>query len=138
VSSPGGVPADLVVVEDDEDLASLVEMFLIDRGHTVRTARNGEQGLALLNEHLPDVVIMDVEMPILTGPEMATRMFATNLGQENVPIVIVSGSEGLAAIAARVGTPYYLMKPFSPGAYLDLVERALQERALPRPPLAPT
>lgn len=137
MSGPGGPPADLLVVEDDEELVGLFELFLTERGYTVRTARDGEEGMARLIERLPDLVIMDVEMPILDGPGMADRMFIENLGRENIPIALVSGAEELPAIAARVGTPYYLAKPFAPAAYLDLIERALRERVLPRPPLAP-
>jgi hypothetical protein len=48
---------------------------------------------------------------------MAARMFVENLGRENIPIVIVSGSEGLPATAASVGTPYYLPKPFALDAF---------------------
>jgi FixJ family two-component response regulator len=68
---------------------------------------------------------------------MAARIFVENAGKENVPIVIVSGSEGLPATAARVGTPYYLAKPFPPEALLDLVGRALRARVLPRPARLP-
>jgi DNA-binding response OmpR family regulator len=125
--------AALLVVEDDEDIASGIEMLLTDVGHEVRVARNGEEGLAQLSRRLPDIVIMDVEMPILTGPDMAERMFVHNLGRENIPIVIASASAGLHQTAARVGTPYYLSKPFYPDELVAIVDRALREQILPRP-----
>lgn len=125
--------ADVLVVEDDEDIAMLLEGLISDFGHEVRTARNGELGLACLAERLPDLVIMDVEMPLLAGPDMAERMFVHNLGRENIPIVIASASPALAEIAARVGTPYFVAKPFSVDELGHLVARALQEQVIPRP-----
>lgn len=125
--------ADVLVVEDDPDVRwGLVEL-LRSEGHVVREAEDGQRGLERLAEGLPDVVILDVEMPRLTGPEMAYRMFVNNLGMENVPIVLVSGVAGLRDLAARVGTPYFLPKPFDMSPLLDMVAHALRERELPRP-----
>lgn len=125
--------ADVLVVEDDPDLAFLLEAFLRADGHRVRVAHDGEGGLRLLSEGLPDLVVMDVEMPILGGPAMAARMLAENAGRERIPVVIASGAVGLAQIAEHVGTPYFLEKPFAPATLLSLVARALRERRAPAP-----
>jgi len=130
--------AEVMLVEDDDDIAFLIDAFLDVDGHRVRRARNGEQGLALLSDGFPDLVLMDVEMPLLTGPGMAARMIAEDCGREHIPIAILSGAEGLAGIAARVGTPYFLAKPFEPADMLALVARALSERRYPEPPPGPT
>jgi CheY-like chemotaxis protein len=124
---------DVLVVEDDDDVAMLMEAFLEDGGHRVRIAPDGESGLARLTERFPDVVVMDVEMPLLTGPAMAARMRAENAGRESIPVVLVSGATRLPQIADEVGTPYCLGKPFAPSALLALVERAARERLAPRP-----
>jgi CheY-like chemotaxis protein len=125
--------ADVLVVEDDDDVALLMELFLEDAGHRIRRARDGEQGLVRLSEGLPDLVIMDVEMPVLDGPSMAGRMMVADAGRELIPVVIVSGAVGLPDIAERVGTPYALAKPFDPSALLALAARALRERRPPHP-----
>jgi CheY-like chemotaxis protein len=125
--------ADILVVEDDADIATLLDGIISDLGHEVRIARNGEVGLDSLAERLPDLVIMDVEMPLLSGPDMAERMFVHNLGRENIPIVIASASPALPEIAVRVGTPYFLGKPFSTEELARLIARALREQVLPRP-----
>jgi CheY-like chemotaxis protein len=126
--------ADVMVVEDDDDVAFLMGAFLEEAGHRVRRARDGEKGLLLLDEGLPDLVIMDVEMPLLDGPGMAARMLAADVGRERIPIVVVSGAIGLSSIAERVGTPYSLAKPFDPAALIDLSAKALRERRFPMPP----
>ncbi|MDB4966282.1 MAG: response regulator [Myxococcales bacterium] len=125
--------ADVVVVDDDEDVAWVLQQLLEIAGHNVRVAHDGEEGLLLLQERLPDVAILDVEMPLLDGPSMSYRMFVHNCGLENIPIVLVSGVFDLSRVAARVGTPYFCAKPFDTSAMMSLVDRALTERALPRP-----
>lgn len=125
--------SDVLVVEDDPDVSWALVELLESEGHVVRAAEDGMQGLRCLAERLPDVVLLDVEMPRLTGPEMAYRMFVNNLGMENVPIVLVSGVAGLRDLAGRIGTPYFLPKPFDLHRLLDMVARALRERELPRP-----
>lgn len=126
---------DLVIVDDDVDVADmLMEIFRAD-GHEVRVARNGREGLALLNERQPDLVLLDVEMPVLTGPETAVAMLVHNMGLEQVPIILCSGVLDLPKTAALVGTPYFIAKPFKLDAIRALVGRALAERRPPHPQL---
>lgn len=125
--------ADLLVVDDDRDLAEVMAELLQNHGHDVRVAHDGEEGLARLEERTPDLVVLDVDMPILRGPAMARVMLLRNCGLERVPIVLVSGAVDLEAIAGEVGTPYSLAKPCSPGALLSLVGRALREDIPPTP-----
>lgn len=127
--------ADLLVVDDNEDLASLVQLLLEAEGHDVRVAHNGEAGLLELEASLPDAVLLDIEMPVLDGPSMAYRMFVLNLGRENIPIVLMSAVPDLSRIATRIGTPYSIAKPFEPEPLVALVARALTEREIPRPAL---
>src|SRR5262245_16579544 len=122
-----GRMADLLVVDDDTDVGDMLADILRDAGHTVRVARDGAQGLVLLSERLPDAVLLDVEMPHLTGPQMAVRMFLHNCGQEHVPIVLQSGVKDIAAVAAIVDTPYFLSKPFTVEDLFSLLQRALVE-----------
>ena len=125
--------ADILVVDDDDDLAGVIADVLALQGHRVRRGNSGYEGLRLLHERIPDLVILDVEMPHLTGPEMAYRMFLHDAGLENVPVVLVSGALGLTEIAERAGIPYVLAKPFDLPVFLALVERALSERRPPAP-----
>jgi DNA-binding NtrC family response regulator len=127
--------ADLLVVDDDVDVGDSLADVLRDEGHVVRTARDGTRGLELLAERLPDAVLLDVEMPLLTGPQMAVRMFLNDCGQENIPIILQSGVKDLTAVAALVQTPYFLTKPFGLEEMLSILARALVERVAPRPSL---
>ncbi|HEY3355562.1 MAG TPA: response regulator [Polyangia bacterium] len=121
----------LLVVDDDADLAAVLAEVLRAEGHCVRTAIGGEEGLRSLNEKLPDLVLLDVEMPGMTGPTMAVRMFLHDHGAEYVPILLASGVPDLHRVASAVGTPYYVSKGFQIPELLDVLGRALRER---RPP----
>jgi DNA-binding NtrC family response regulator len=125
--------AHILLVEDDDDIRDLLADILAMRGHEVRTGRNGVEGLRRLDEAFPQVVVSDIDMPKLDGPSMVYRMFVENLGRENIPLIFVSASAGLERIAAAIGTPYFLAKPFDPSALLALIARALIEGLPPRP-----
>ena len=127
--------ANVLIVDDDDDIRSLVSMLVGMAGHSVREAANGREGLEAVVENRPDLVLLDVEMPILSGPEMACEMFIRNCGSEKIPIILISGVVGLDEFAEMVGTPYFLTKPYSPAMLLKMVDRALREHVPPRPKL---
>jgi DNA-binding NtrC family response regulator len=124
--------ADLLIVEDSADVADVLADLLRARGHAVRIAAQGIEGLKLLDERFPQLVLSDVDMPVLSGPGMIYRMFVANLGRENIPIVLMSGSDRLAEIAEAVGTPYFISKPFEIAELFGIIDRALSEAIPPR------
>lgn len=127
------VMADVLIVDDSADLRILLEAIIEAVGHNARTADDGRTGLAAVAKQRPDIVLLDVEMPVLSGPEMAYELFLRDLGNEKIPIVLISGVVGLEDLAAAVGTPYFLSKPYSPKDLLQIVNRALREGIAPRP-----
>lgn len=124
--------ADVLVVEDDIDLAWITGELLCVDGHEVRVACNGEEALRLLGERLPDLVVTDFEMPILNAEGLAYRMLIEDCGKEEVPIIIVSGFPDLPSVARRIDTPYFISKPYVVEELLALVGRAIVERVPPR------
>lgn len=125
--------AELLVVDDDRDVADVFADVLRGEGHAVRIANNGREGLHLVQERAPDLVLLDVEMPFLDGPGMAYRLFVENMGKERIPIVLLSGVADLHRLARQVGTPYFLSKPYQLEPVLALIERALMEHIAPVP-----
>jgi CheY-like chemotaxis protein len=128
--------ANILVVDDDPGTVEISTELLERAGHRVTKGHNGEEGLkSLAAGPLPDCVLLDVDMPVLSGPEMARRMLLNDAGQEKIPIVLVSGRSDLSEVARRIGTPYFLRKATREYGYalLKLLERALSER---RPPWA--
>jgi DNA-binding NtrC family response regulator len=122
----------VLVVDDDDDIVETFGDLLRQQGHEVRSASSGEQGLAVLRvSPLPDTVLLDVDMPVLGGPGMAHEMLLHDAGEEKIPIILMSGREDLTEVARRMGTTYFLRKPATIDAFLELLSRALRERLAP-------
>jgi CheY-like chemotaxis protein len=126
--------AQVLIVDDDEDTVEVLSEILESCGHRIRVALDGRQGLECLRSGpAVDLILLDVEMPRLDGPQMAYQLFLRDAGDEKIPIVLLSGKLDLPRVAALVGTPYYLPKPYDLDALLALMARALSERVPPRP-----
>ena len=128
--------ADLLIVDDDEDVADVLAELLACEGHRIRIAHDGLEGITRLRDAPADVILLDVEMPRLSGPEMAYRLFLRDAGDERIPIILLSGKVDLPRVAAMVGTPYFLSKPYDLARLLAMLERVLLERAPPHPTLS--
>lgn len=123
-----GKMASVLIVDDDGDIASLLQALLDSRGHHTTVAHDGRQALEQMARQLPDLVISDAEMPVLDARGMAYRMVYEDCGRELIPIVLISGSPEIKQIAGRIGTSYLLAKPFSIDALVAMVDRALEEK----------
>jgi DNA-binding NtrC family response regulator len=126
--------ARLLVVDNDNDIVEAIGALLRDEGHQVQSASTGEEGLVVLRSSpLPDVLVLDVDMPILGGPGMAHSMLLHDAGEEKVPIILMSGRDDLPELARVMGTSYLLKKPPTLEAFLAVLDRALRERREPSP-----
>jgi CheY-like chemotaxis protein len=128
--------ANVLIVDDDSDTVEVCTDLLESSGHRVQTGYNGEEGLKSLGEgKLPDCVLLDVDMPVLSGPAMAHQMLLHDAGEENIPILLVSARVDLAEVARHIGTPYFLAKASADYGdnLIGLLDRALRERWAPAP-----
>jgi len=123
----GTTQGQLVLVEDDVAVRSILTVLLESAGWTVLTAADGRSGLILARRTVPDVVVTDLRMPGLSGIELAKELAATpNLPR--VPVVaITSDTSALrdAAVKSRRFTSV-LSKPLAPGEFLEAVQEAVQ------------
>jgi FixJ family two-component response regulator len=126
--------ANVLIVDDDSDILDLCGDLLESAGHQVKRGHNGEQGLKCLDAGpLPECVVLDVDMPVLSGPAMAHQMLLHDAGEEKIPILLVSGREDLPQVAGRMGTPYFLKKACADYGtlLLKIVAQAVRERQAP-------
>ena len=126
----------LLVVDDDPELRPLVGFALRQASYLVVEAASGEEALALLERELPDLMILDVNLPGIDGFEVLRR--ARN-GGRRLPILMltVRGEEEDLVRGLDLGADDYLTKPFSPRTLLARV-RALLRRAGQEAPARPT
>jgi DNA-binding response OmpR family regulator len=120
-------PAPLVLVaDDDDDILALVEFRLQRSGYEVITAHDGVQALQLADARSPDVFVLDVSMPGLSGLEV-TRHLREGGPFERVPIILLTAAANERDIAAGLeeGADAYVTKPFSPQELLTQVATVL-------------
>jgi DNA-binding response OmpR family regulator len=120
VNAPG---RPILVVEDDPDLRSLLEMILSDAGWRVRTAPEGRAALFRAEEELPGLVLLDMRMPGMNGWDFA-REFRARHGRA-CPIVVVTAAENARRRAEEIGADGWLAKPFDLDGVLSVVSRFL-------------
>jgi CheY-like chemotaxis protein len=122
-------PFGVLVVEDDADLVSLMELVLSDAGYRVRTAPEGGAALARVAEEMPGLILLDMRMPGMNGWEFA-REFRARHGRA-APIIVVTAAENARARAAEVEADGWLSKPFEIDDVLRMVARhAVSEAGL--------
>jgi DNA-binding response OmpR family regulator len=104
----------ILVIEDTPDMQKLIESNLSARGHRVIPAVNGELGLSLARQEKPDLILLDIRLPGLTGWEVLTTLKADN-NLKPIPVVVMTASEGLndEKRAISMGAACYLSKPFA-------------------------
>ena len=107
--------AKILIAEDERDIRDLVAFTLRFAGHEVFTAANGEEAVELAPKVNPDLVLMDVRMPRMTGYE-ACRIMKLNPDLKDIPIVFLSakGQESEIQQGLDAGAEEYLLKPFAP------------------------
>ena len=114
----------ILVVEDQEDNRRILRDLLAHSGYQVFEIDNGEEALAAATEHHPDVILMDIQLPLLDGYE-ATRRIKADPALRHIPIIVVtsyalSGDENKARAA---GCDAYVAKPYSPRALLEKIRQ---------------
>jgi CheY-like chemotaxis protein len=112
----------ILVVDDEPSLREVLADILRDEGYAVLTAANGRAGVAMLESDAPDLVLMDIMMPVMGGREASRAMRAHPHGR-TIPIVLSSAST--APRPLDPGIAAYLAKPFDIDQLLELVERLL-------------
>ena len=119
----------IVIAEDDPDILQLVAIRLERSGYEILRARDGEQAVQLVSEHIPDLVVLDVLMPKLTGLEV-TRRIREDPATREIPVILLTARVEEADIKAglEAGATAYLKKPFSPQELQERVRTILDSR----------
>jgi CheY-like chemotaxis protein len=120
-------PSDVLIVDDDKQLAFGVSCRLQAGGYSTRIAESGEQGLAAAAAHRPDVILMDVMMPGIDGIT-AMRQLRADPYTHDVPVIMLSASLGDERNALDAGARFFLKKPYSHDRLFAAIERVVAPR----------
>jgi two-component system, cell cycle response regulator DivK len=116
----------ILVVEDQEDNRRIIRDLLMSAGYELVEAADGEAGVRLAATERPDLILMDIQLPVLDGHE-ATRRIKQNPELRAIPIVVVTSYalSGDDAKAMAAGADGYVAKPFSPRELLATIRKLL-------------
>ena len=115
----------VLVVEDQDDTLDLTSELLAQAGFMVVTARNGIDAVDSAVKLLPDLILMDLSLPLMGGIE-ATRLLKSDERTSDIPIIAITGHQNYAHTAREAGCDAFLTKPCPPERLLAEVSRILE------------
>lgn len=115
------MPHSILVIDDDLAILATVSDILCDEGYQIQTATNGAEGLAALEQFNPDLILLDMRMPVLDGWGFATKLRERGV---NIPIVVMTATQDARRWAREIGAAHVLAKPFDLMDLLNVVELA--------------
>lgn len=120
--------ANILVAEDERDIRELIQFTLSFAGHNVTTVPNGAEALETAQTLLPDLILMDVRMPKMTGYEACNAMRQID-ALKRTPIVFLSakGQDEEVQQGLSSGATAYILKPFAPQDLIQQVGDILQK-----------
>ncbi len=120
--------ARILIAEDERDIRDLISFTLRFAGHEVIATSNGEEALNTALQEIPDLILLDVRMPRMTGYE-ACKQIKTAASTRHIPVVFLSakGQESEVQTGMDVGAAEYIVKPFSPDQLTERVRVILSE-----------
>jgi CheY-like chemotaxis protein len=115
----------VLIVDDNADLLELFSFVLRDAGYEVQTARDGIEGMEILKSlpAPPDAIVLDVEMPRMSGAEMVRRLRLCKTGEEKIPVLLISAMHrpDFLKLTHKLQIRHSLSKPFDSDELLAAV-----------------
>jgi two-component system KDP operon response regulator KdpE len=129
------VKTNILVVDDEAQIARVLKTALSSQGYGIRTASDGEEALQLMKGWAPDLVVTDLRMPNMDGLELCRRIRT----ESRIPIIVLSvkGEDTIKVEALDAGADDYITKPFSINELLARVRAALRRASTPQQPETP-
>ena len=120
----------ILVVEDQEDLRGVLRDLLTGSGYAVAEAADGQAGVEMTRSERPDLVLMDIQLPVMDGYE-ATRKIKTDPNHKATPVIAVSSyaMKGDEEKARAAGCDHYVTKPYSPVQLLRIIRSFLGDQS---------
>jgi len=128
--SPAGRTFKVLIVDDNADGVATLAMLLELTGYDVRTASDGQAGLAAAESFRPDAILLDIGLPVLDGYEVARRIRASSsLGGTTLIALTGYGQDGDRERSHLAGFDHYFVKPTDPRVLIDVLGQCAADRA---------
>lgn len=133
-AAPTAIRGLVLTVDDSAIIRRAISSTLQKEGYQVIEAEDGMNALTILNDCLPDVILLDIAMPMMDGYEVC-RLIRKNQTLKSIPVVMLSGKDGFFdKVKGKIaGSTQYLTKPFDPGTLLATVEKYRRPDTAPEP-----
>ena len=118
----------ILIADDESEVVDLVRMVLEMEGYEIVSAADGTQALATIKAHAPDLVLLDVRMPKMTGYEACAKL-KKDPNTNDIPIVFLSakGQDTEIKRGIELGAAEYILKPFAPDELFERVAGILKQ-----------
>jgi len=120
------MPIKILSVDDSKTIRLIVKRTFGPYDVTVLEASNGEEGLNAAATHKPDLIVLDITMPIMDGVTMLTKL-KENADLKSIPVIMLTAESGRENVAyiAKLGVRDYLVKPFQDAQLIEKVNRVI-------------
>lgn len=122
--------AKILIVDDEGDLRTLFGLCFLRRGHSIVVASNGAEALRCLATHQPDLLVTDMNMPVMDGVALLRQVRAD--GHPDLPVIVLTGQADQRAAASAAGADAFLVKPVALRDLAAVAERLLAGRRVER------
>lgn len=114
------MPKRILIVDDDAGIRDMIELVLSTEGYEVVTAPHGAAALDAVRRSPPDLILLDIKMPVMSGTEFSDRY--RDLPGVRAPIVVLTAAPFAERRATEIGVDAYIGKPFDLAALLSVVK----------------
>lgn len=117
----------ILVLEDDQDVMDTLKLILLSKGYEVDVAYNGKQGVEKIKQRRPDLIVLDLTMPIMDGWAVLVAL-KKDPNYSAIPVVIITSSQKAEDIekAKKFGVESYVVKPFEAQKILRIVRHLMK------------
>ena len=121
------MPTKIAIIEDDKAIAQMYKFKLYAAGFTTFVASNGKHGLEIVEKHLPNLILLDLRMPVMSGDEMLQKMRQTNWGSDIRVVILtnISRDEAPRSLGFLNVDRYIVKAHHTPAQVLDIINEIL-------------
>ncbi len=121
----------ILVIDDEEDIRELIKALLEPEGFRIVMASNGQEGLDILKRMIPDLIVLDMNMPKMSGIDFYAKIADPKDGHPTVPVLILTGRGNMKSMFEGLHVNGFLQKPFHAIELIDTVKKIVDQTKKP-------